>query len=69
MLLKKITLMHEFYHDLCWFAKFLPDYNWASLYDHKLFDVTLELDECLTGFRGCSGICVYHLPIERGYRN
>ena len=40
-----------------------------SLYDHKPVDVTLELDACLTGFRGRSGDLVYHLPIVRGFRN
>ena len=64
---QKITLTNEFKRDLGWFARFLPDYNGVSLYDHKLDDLTLELDACLTGFGSCSD--VYHLPIERGYRN
>ena len=66
---QKITLTGEFKHDLRWFARFLPDYNGVSLYDHKPIDIILELDVCLTGFGGCSGIHVYHLPIQRGYRN
>ena len=39
------------------------------MYDHKKVDATLELDACLTGFGGCCGNLVYHLPIERGYNN
>ena len=66
---QKIPLTSEFKHDLHWFARFLPDYNGVSLYDHKTVDITLELDACLTGFGGCSGIYMYRLPIERGYRN
>ena len=44
-------------------------YNGISLYDHKQVDVMLELDACLTGFWGCSGNYVYHLPIEKGFQN
>ena len=66
---KKIRLTSDFKRDLRWFAKFLPTYNGISLYDHKQVDVTLELDACLTGFGGRSGNFVYHLPIERGFRN
>ena len=51
------------------YVMFLPTYNGISLYDHKQVDVTLELDACLTGFGGRSGNFVYHLPIERGFRN
>ena len=66
---QKIKLTPDFKRDLRWFAKFLPTYNGISLYDHRQVDVTLELDACLTGFGGCSGSFVYHLPIERGFRN
>ena len=66
---QKIHLTPDFKRDLGWFAKFLPTYNGISLYDHKHIDVTLEIDSCLTGFGGRSGDCVYHLPIQRGFRN
>ena len=66
---QKIKLTSDFKRDLRWFAKFLPTYNGISLYDHKQVDVTLELDACLTGFGGKSGNFVYHLPIQRGFRN
>ena len=66
---QKIKLTSNFKRDLRWFAKFLPTYNGISLYDHKQVDVTLELDACLTGFGGRSGNFVYHLPIQRGFRN
>ena len=65
----KIILTPDFKRDLGWFAKFLPTYNGVSLYDHKNFHVTLELDSCLTGFGGRSLNCVYHLPIQSGFRN
>ena len=38
-----------------------------SLYNHRVIDVTLELDTCLTGLCGRCGNQVYHLPIEKGY--
>ena len=66
---QKIKLTPDFKRDLRWFAKFLPTYNGISLYDHRQVDVTLELDASLTGFGGCSGSFVYHLPIERGFQN
>ena len=61
--------MPDFKRDLRWFAKFLPSYNGVSLYNHKPAELTLELDACLTGFGGHCGHYVYHLPIERGFRN
>ena len=66
---QKIKLTSDFKRDLRWFAKFLPTYNGILLCDHRQVDVTLELDACLTGFGGRSGNFVYHLPIERGFRN
>ena len=66
---QKFSLTPDFKRDLRWFAKFLPQYNGMSLYDHKPVDVMLELDACLTGFGGHSGDLVYHLPIVRGFRN
>ena len=66
---QKILLTPDFKRDLRWFAKFLPKYNGISMYDHKKFDATLELDACLTGFGGCCGSLVYHLPIQRGHNN
>ena len=66
---QKIRLTPDFKRDLGWFAKFLHTYNGVSLYDHRNIDVTLELDACLTGFGGCSGDCIYHLSIPRGFRN
>ena len=65
----KNFLMPEFKRDLRWFAKFLPTYNGVSLHDHKPIHATLELDACLTGFGGCCGCHVYHLPIVRGFMN
>ena len=66
---QKISLTPEFKRDLRWFAKFLPMYNGVSLYDHKPIGATLELDACWTGFGGCCGRYVYHLPIARGFMN
>ena len=66
---QKILLMPEFKRDLRWFAKFLPTYNGVSLYDHRKVDATLELDACLTGFGGCCGNLVYHMPVQRGFMN
>ena len=66
---QKILLTPDFKRDLRWFDKFLCKYNGISMYDHKKVDATLELDACLTGFGGCCGNLVYHLPIERGYNN
>ena len=61
--------MPHFTRDLRWFAKFLPMYNGTSLCDHKKVDATLELDACLTGFVGYCVDFVYHLTIQRGFRN
>ena len=66
---QKIHLTPEFRHDLRRFAKFLPLYNWVSLYDHRTIDHTLELDTCLTGPGGCWCNFVYHLPIPLGFMN
>ena len=66
---QKILLTPDFKRDLRWFAKFLPTYHGVSLYNHKPVDLTLELDACLTGFGEPRGRYVYHLPIERGFRN
>ena len=66
---QQVSLTPDFKRDLRWFAKFLPQYNGTSLYDHRPVDVTVEIDACLTGFGGRSGDLVYHLPIVRGYRN
>ena len=64
---QKILLTPDFKRDLRWFAKFLPMYNGISMYHCKKVDTTLELDSCMTGFWGCCGSLVYHLPIKRGY--
>ena len=66
---QKILLMPDFKRDLRWFDKFLSKYNGISMYDHKRVEATLELDAGLTGFGGCCGNLVYHLPIQRGYNN
>ena len=66
---QKILLTPDFKRDLRWFDKFLSKYNGISMYDHKRVEATLELDACLTGFGGCCGNLVYHLPIQRGYIN
>ena len=66
---QKILLTPDFKRDLRWFDKFLSKYNGISMYDHKRDEATLELDACLTGFGGCCGNLVYHLPIQRGYNN
>ena len=65
----KNLLTPDFKMNLRWFAKFLPKYNGVSLYNNNLVDLTLELDVCLTGFGGRCGCYVYHMPIERGFRN
>ena len=66
---QRITLTTDFKRDLQWFATFLPQYNGVSMYDHKVIDMSLELDACLTGFGGRCGRFVYHLAISRGFRN
>ena len=66
---QRITLTTDFKRDLQWFATFLPQYNGVSMYDHKVIDMSLELDACLTGFGGRCGRFVYHLAIPRGFRN
>ena len=66
---QRITLTTDFKRDLQWFATFLPQYNGVSMYDHKVIDMSLELDACLTGFGGRCGRFVYHLPIPRGFQN
>ena len=64
-----ITLTADFKCDLQWFAMFLPQYNGVSMYDHRVIDMSLELDDGLTGFGGRCGWFVYHLPISRGFRD
>ena len=68
---QRITLTTDFKRDIQWFATFLPQYNGVSMYDHKVIDMSLELDACLTGFGGRCGRFVYHLSIHlsRGFRN
>ena len=66
---QKVALTPDFKRDLIWFAKFLPQYNKMSLYDHRLVNTTFELDACLTVFGGGSGNLVYHLPIVISFRN
>ena len=34
-----------------------------------IYDMSLELDECLTGFDGRCCQFVYHLPIIQGFQN
>ena len=66
---QKITLTPDFKCDIRWFAKFLPQYNGVSLYDHRPIDLTLELDACLTGLGGRWNRFVYHLPLVLGCMN
>ena len=66
---QKIKLIPDFKRDLRWFAKFLTTYNGISLYGHRQVDMTLELDACLSGFGGILAKNVYHLAIERRFRN
>ena len=61
---QKMLLTPDFKRDLRRFAGLLPKYIGVSLYNHRLVDLTLELDACLTGFGGRCGRYVYHLPIE-----
>ena len=64
---QKIILTSNFKRDLRWFAKFLPQYNGVSLYNHRPIDHTLEFDASLTGLGGRWNSCVYHLPLILGY--
>ena len=66
---QRIILTSDFKRDLRWFAKFLPQYNGVSLYDHKPIDLTLELDACLTGLGGRWNSFIYHRPLVLGYMN
>ena len=66
---KTITLSHDFERDLYWFIQFLHRYTRISYFDHKCIDGTIELDACLTGFGGCWENFVYHVPIEKKYKN
>ena len=66
---KSITLTTGFRRDLRWFDKFLAKYNGASFFDHHQIFGTIELDACLTGFGGCWGNLIYHVPIEKHYQN
>ena len=63
-----ISLTHDFRRNLRWFVKFVRSYNGTSFFDHKPIEASIELDACLTGFGGCWGNCVYHVPIQRGTR-
>ena len=47
----------------------MRSYNGTSFFDHKPIKATIELDACLTGFGGRWGNCVYHVPIEKEYKN
>ena len=64
-----ISLTHDFRRNLRWFVKFVRSYNGTSFFDHKPIEASIELDACLTGFGGCWGNCVYHVPIEKRYKN
>ena len=64
-----IILTTEFIHDLRWFSKFLSVYNGVSIYNHRTFDTTAELDACLTGLGACWKNYVYTFPIPKGYLN
>ena len=66
---QKIILTSDVKCNLRWFAKFLPQHNGVSLYDHRPIGLTLELDACLTGLGGRWSIFVYHLPLVLGYMN
>ena len=66
---KSISLTHDFRRDLRWFVKFVRSYNGTSYFDHKSIEASIELDACLTGFGGSWGNCVYHVPIEKRYKN
>ena len=66
---KTITLSHDFKRDLRWFVRFLESYNRVSYFEHGRMDGTIELDVCLTGFGGSWENFIYHVPIERKYKN
>ena len=62
---KRIKLTPEFFLDIKWFQKFLPDFNGITLF-HKLslpHQDTLHLDACLTGLGGIWSSRVYSSPI------
>ena len=59
----------DFKRDLRWFFKFLKTYNGVSLYNQKAVHQVLELDACLTALGGRYIDLVYHLPIQRDFRN
>ena len=64
---QKVTLTPDFKRDFKWFAKFLPEYNGLSLYDHRPIDVTLELDACLTGLGGGGSFRKFYLPSSHSH--
>ena len=64
-----ITLNHDFRRDICWFQVFLRQFNGTAFYDHKPIQEVLELDACLVGLGGRCDNKVYHLPIEKHYKN
>ena len=45
---QRITLTSDFRCDICWFAKFLPNYNGINFYDHRNVDHVTDLDAHLT---------------------
>ena len=57
-----LTITPDFRRDLRWFVKFVRSY-------HKPVQAIIELDACLTGFGGRWGNWLYHVPIEKRYRN
>ena len=64
-----IKITHEFRRDLRWFVKFVRSYNGTSFFYHKPIQATIELDACLTGFGSRWGNWVYHVPIQKKYKN
>ena len=43
--------------------------QWDLIFYHKPVQATIELDACLTGFGGRWGSWVYHVPIQKRYKN
>ena len=61
---KKIHLSSEFFKDLQWFKKFLPQFNGTTIYKKPIIAEAdaLHLDACLTGIGGIWHDRVYSSP-------
>ena len=57
----------EAQRDINWLAKFLPNFNGVTIFDHRPIAFHIELDACLQGFGARCGNQVYAFSIPLGY--